>query len=292
MSSLMQTDYVPSINDTLEVLNSTSTWADEVDVSLDEMGKRTLWSGDKLVSFEEYGIVYDRLNKPICPHLKQTTGKKGRGSLGKWGVNHAADPLITRKYNNGKYAVLVIFRGDQEGFVPALPGGMVDAVNGRVESYNRTLKRELCEEAINDDKKEAIKELKRAMDRGSVIYCGFVDDPRTTDNAWIETYCLHAHVEESVANALNLRTDGTMDKETKGAVWMDVTAENMATMYAGHGVWVTTAIALKNSKTVVRGGDYLFFNIVILSVLATVALTSIINAFVKPTFAIEEVIDF
>jgi len=284
----MQTEYVPSIDDTQEVLNSTSTWADEVVVSINEMDKRTLWKDKKMVSFKEYGIIYDHLNKPICPYLKKSTGKKGRGSLGKWGVNHAADPLITRKYNNGKYAVLVIFRGDQEGFVPALPGGMVDVTNGRVESYNRTLKRELCEEAINDDKKEAITQLKKAMDHGKVVYCGFVDDPRTTDNAWIETYCLHAHIDENVANGLNLRTEGTMDNETKGAVWMDFTADNMAKMYAGHGAWVTAAISLKDAEHMVDSGGYSFVISIFFSILFSILVAFVANFPIEDTIFNED----
>ena len=287
MASLMRTEYVPSINDTQEVLDNTNTWADPINVPIDQMGKRKTWVNNELVSFSKYGIFYDFMDKPINPHIKESTGKKGRGSLGKWGANHAADPLITRQYKNGTYAVLVIFRGDQEGLVPALPGGMVDIVKGRIESYNRTLKRELCEEAVEDDKKEAINELKKAIDNGSLIYCGFVNDPRTTDNAWIETFCLHAHISEHIAESLNLRSTGTIDNETKGAIWMDVTPENMQEMYAGHGVWVYDAIEFKEATDekhyVNEHIKVLSFISIILAIIMTVVVAFIINVCMEVT---------
>lgn len=46
-----------------------------------------------------------RDGKPLNP--KGRTGLQGRGLLGKWGPNHAADPIVTRwKMNNSKSKVL------------------------------------------------------------------------------------------------------------------------------------------------------------------------------------------
>ena len=81
----------------------------------------------------------------------------------------------------------------------------MDIVDGNPETYNNTIKRELMEEALNDDKSKAIESVRGALDTGTTIYSGFVNDPRTTDNAWIETVCVHAHIGERVANELNIK---------------------------------------------------------------------------------------
>lgn len=49
-----------------------------------------------------YKIVDDRPQNP-----EGRTGLKGRGVLGRWGPNHAADPIVTRwkRDNTGKIAL-------------------------------------------------------------------------------------------------------------------------------------------------------------------------------------------
>lgn len=134
------------------------------------------------------------------------TGLKGRGRLGKWGPNHAADPIVTRwKRNSDGYKVyhsetkkpvlqfVAIQRSDTGEW--ALPGGMVDSG----ESVNETLKREFCEEAINtlslsDTQKEGIsRNIGDFFNHGQKIYQGYVDDPRNTDNSWMETTVTNFH---------------------------------------------------------------------------------------------------
>ena len=69
----------------------------------------------------------------------------------------------------------------------AIPGGMVDAG----ESVSLTLKREFTEEAgaLTDQSEKAIftQLTEELFSNGLPIYTGYVDDPRNTDNAWLET---------------------------------------------------------------------------------------------------------
>ena len=69
----------------------------------------------------------------------------GRGLLGKWGPNHAADPIVTRfdPSRPDQLQVVAIKRKDTGDW--ALPGGMVDSG----ETVSLTVKREFEEEAGN-----------------------------------------------------------------------------------------------------------------------------------------------
>jgi ADP-ribose pyrophosphatase len=67
------------------------------------------------------------------------------------------------------------------------------------EPVSLTLKREFMEEAANsteknENAKEIIaKKLDAIFSKGAVIYQGYVDDLRNTDNAWMETQCYNFH---------------------------------------------------------------------------------------------------
>ena len=69
---------------------------------------------------------------------------RGRGLLGKWGPNQAADPIVTRYHpDTNKLQVVAIRRKDTGQW--AIPGGMVD--DG--EAVSATVRREFIEEAGN-----------------------------------------------------------------------------------------------------------------------------------------------
>lgn len=124
-------------------------------------------------------------NVPLNPFGR--TGISGRGILGRYGPNHAADPIVStwkrddarkivhhEKSRKPVLRILCIQRGDTGEI--ALPGGMVDPG----EQVSVTLKREFIEEAMNGKIKET--ELDGFFGDGAEIYKGYVDDPRNTDN--------------------------------------------------------------------------------------------------------------
>merc|ERR1719424_272131 len=85
-------------------------------------------------------ISFDSVGFPLNPRGR--TGLRGRGLLGKWGPNHAADPIVTRFHpESGQLQVVAIQRKDTLQW--AIPGGMVDAG----EAVSVTVKREFTEEA-------------------------------------------------------------------------------------------------------------------------------------------------
>ena len=77
----------------------------------------------------------------------------------------------------------------------AIPGGMVEPG----DTVSLTLKKEFGEEALNsleasEEEKVAIQDqLNKLFQHGETVYEGYVDDPRNTDNAWMETVAVNIH---------------------------------------------------------------------------------------------------
>jgi ADP-ribose pyrophosphatase len=175
------------------------------------------------------------------------TGIRGRGTLGKWGTNPAVDPIVTR-FNNGILEIVAIERKDHRN-VWAIPGGMVDDD----EQATQALIREFMEEAgaVEDEVKR--KELLEFMDdlfanRGQTVYLGYVDDPRNTDNAWIETTAAHFHIDdETIAKHLTLKAGD----DARNVQWMKVddSVPEFKTFYASHRIMVAMAIIRKIKTT-------------------------------------------
>jgi ADP-ribose pyrophosphatase YjhB (NUDIX family) len=196
------------------------------------------------------------------------TGIAGKGQLGRWGPNFAADPVITRKQPGGSLEIALIQRGDC-GML-ALPGGMLEPG----DSVVKTILKEFAEEALADvdpDQcvdyytaefqrlnsnanplqicafpllmKECITEEKQPPS----LYEGVVDDPRNTDNAWMETtakwvHCNSCEVPESLKSKGFTTADqicalAQLDPATDadGASWHDFATVMSGDIYASHG---------------------------------------------------------
>ena len=100
--------------------------------------------------------LVDSNNRPLNIHGR--TGVTGRGVLGKWGPNHAADPVVTRwkmletgngeKFldeTSGKPVLEFVCIQRKDTGIWAIPGGMVDPG----EKVSTTVKREFMEEALD-----------------------------------------------------------------------------------------------------------------------------------------------
>ncbi|XP_067911371.1 ADP-ribose pyrophosphatase, mitochondrial-like isoform X1 [Heterodontus francisci] len=182
------------------------------------------------------------------------TGLKGRGLLGRWGPNHAADPIVTRwKREVGKTVThsrsgkpilqfVAICRKDNKEW--AIPGGMIDPG----EKVSVTLRREFGEEALNslelpEAKRQKVKVLIDSLfQAGEMVFKGYVDDPRNTDSAWIETVAMNFHDEtgDSVGK-LNLQAG-----DDAGAVkWMDI--EEQQKLYASHTALLHQVAKMRNA---------------------------------------------
>ncbi|XP_031554009.1 ADP-ribose pyrophosphatase, mitochondrial-like [Actinia tenebrosa] len=168
------------------------------------------------------------------------TGVVGRGFLGRWGPNHAADPVVTRWkhtteekkfYKNDKPVLEFVAIKRKDCGQWAIPGGMVDPG----DTVSNTLKKEFGEEALNsvvaseEEKKKLQAVLTKLFKSGVEIYKDYVDDPRNTDNAWMETLAMNFHDETGKAfDKFKLKAG-----DDAGAVaWIEVSGN--VDLYANH----------------------------------------------------------
>ena len=127
----------------------------------------------------------------------------------RWGPNHVATVVLTTM-DEGRVKVLCAIEEDE--WIAALPEGFVktSSTGTMLESHWSCAFRTLSKAAF-DHMTPEILELESAFYTHScIVHTGVVDDPRNTDNAWIETCAVHVHVPEDV----HLDVRGNV-------VWMD-----------------------------------------------------------------------
>ena len=161
---------------------------------------------------------FDDKGRPLNPRGR--TGLADRGKLGKWGPNHAGDAVVTRHVRraangggggggsgggggaaggvrtslaDGGVLVLemvAIKRKDTGEW--ALPGGMQDPGEIAMQTLIREFKEEAGNVATPEEQAQfdAAAEDLFAVGNGRTVYKGYVDDPRNTDHAWMETVAM------------------------------------------------------------------------------------------------------
>jgi ADP-ribose pyrophosphatase len=190
-----------------------SLWADPEDISL---------MPRPFLSYEGPVRIEPVSGLPL--NVKGRTGIRGRGALGAWGGNQAADVLLSR-INPGSLLLelLLVIRGDTG--LPAPPGGFCSHSDGGVR-YSGS--RELREET------RVIQDLAKAL----IVYQGYVDDFRNTDNAWIETTAFHLHLPwEEAGKMIPVAGD-----DAKDAAWVQADRSLLARFCGNHGQIVKLAL--------------------------------------------------
>ncbi|KAB1270834.1 ADP-ribose pyrophosphatase; mitochondrial [Camelus dromedarius] len=183
------------------------------------------------------------------PHKKARTSPYPGSTVERTAVpdEKAADPILTRWKNDGKgnkvihpvsgrniLQFVAIKRKDCGEW--AIPGGMVDPG----EKISSTLKREFGEEAMNSLQKsrteaqELEKQLHKLFSQEHfVVYKGYVDDPRNTDDAWMETEVVNYHEETGEVMAHLPLEAGDDAKKVR---WVDI--NDKIKLYASHSQFI------------------------------------------------------
>lgn len=165
-------------------------------------------------------------DRPLNPVGR--TGLRGRGLLGKWGPNQAADPMVTRF--NPDTGVIEFILIQRKSGTWALPGGMVD--DG--ELVSTSLQREFAEEAAKLEKKEDRDNMDAIFSAGphqEMIYAGYSDDIRNTDNAWIETTTVLFKCSPEQAKLITFEAQ---EGETLDVVWVSYEKAITLDLFASH----------------------------------------------------------
>ncbi|CAF0774571.1 unnamed protein product [Rotaria sordida] len=181
--------------------------------------------------------VDTQLQIPMNPMGR--TGVRGRGALIRWGPNKSIIAVITRwKTHRGQFAIVdgqrileaLVFKNKLTNDWK-LPGGKILGVESQYgavcRSFNKLAFDDLDSEiSLSLQEKDMIEHFesfaRAAVGAGEptgfeshMIYRGYVDDLRNTDNAWAEAEIWNFHYGSEMSFP-NLRTDGV-------AVWKDVT---------------------------------------------------------------------
>jgi ADP-ribose pyrophosphatase len=199
-------------------------WADPANVTPEEF---LLWKKTAFIKSYEGEIRLDNeTGRPLNPLGR--VGIQGRGTLGKWGPNHAADALVTRiNAESGLLEILLIQRASGEW---AIPGGMLDPGEDALTAARRELKEEA---GIDVDQLTP-----------TPVYQGIGDGPRLTDNAWVETCAFHFHLQDTRGQDMA----PAAGKDEQGAEWKVFSPELISSLYANHGELVAMMISQQRNR--------------------------------------------
>jgi hypothetical protein len=128
----------------------------------------------------------------------------------------------------------------------AIPGGMVEPG----DTVSVTLKKEFGEEAMNslslseEDRAQLEKNLDDLFGHGQEVYKGYVDDPRNTDNSWMETVAVNFHDESgTIFSKFKLHAG-----DDAGAVQWLAFGSSLA-IYANHSDFLGKVAELRNASS-------------------------------------------
>ncbi len=207
-------DYSPIAYNAPIVLDKNTPWADPQQIS------------DTIQPFKSFMGAVPLNSKGVPLNPIGRTGICGRGILGKWGANFAVDAIITTLNSKDELLLLAISRKDTGEI--AFPGGMVDPGEAPLITRNRELSEELSLSATD---------LAHPLYENTVSQ-GYVDDPRNTDNAWLETTAIHTHLAFDVTQKMVLKAGD----DAADYAWVKISKESVGRLYASHGLVLMEAL--------------------------------------------------
>ena len=173
---------------------------------------------ERMTTLERDNVTFDK-GLPLNPY--DFTGKLGKGNLPDYGPNWVATPVIVHEHEGRWYALCI--REDEK---IALPESNIT----RGQSLTDAM-RSAIDVAIDESGKGLASLASQLLD-GQVIFSGFVSDPRTTDNAWVEKLVVLLVVQPEIAREFPLREQ---------AVWTLISPQTTNVM-GRDGIWLNMSI--------------------------------------------------
>ncbi|XP_067157599.1 transient receptor potential cation channel subfamily M member 2 [Apteryx mantelli] len=165
---------------------------DPFSLSLESLLKINYNAMDGLINRQSFhGLYAVQDGLPLNPMGR--TGLRGRGSLHCFGPNHALHPVVTRWRRNSDGSIIrkslkkmleVLVARYPLSDVWALPGGSLEPGEMLPLKLKWILRREFWPQFQN------------LLKQGTEIHKGYLDDPRNTDNAWVETVAISVHFDD------------------------------------------------------------------------------------------------
>ncbi len=218
----------------------------EIDTDMLNRAKHTYYH---TVYFKVYNIDGKYKAIPLNPMIGMNLlekcvniipSKHGKGDLKYLGPNFATDCIITKIYGDNLMMVAINRKDTKDDNIYAFVGGMIEPN----EFVREACVREFEEEAgvnVNLFKDET---------RAKIIYEGYVDDPRNTENSWIETVAIHLMLEKEEEFKLKAGSDARNVKYITIATKRNNKWEMNKNIkyYASHGGIVHKMIQMLNNQ--------------------------------------------
>ncbi|XP_031442375.1 transient receptor potential cation channel subfamily M member 2 [Clupea harengus] len=151
------------------------------------------------------------------------TGIRGKGALQCLGPNHILDPVLTHWQDKDHSVLQFLAAWNEAERCWSLPGGALKTGEPLPDRL-KTL--------LGDKLYQRIKAKLGDGSRHNTVYEGYADEPRNTDNAWIETAVLNIHLDSagSLMNELN-RKVATSQMSNERIQWKEVNSKTSVYTY-------------------------------------------------------------
>uniref|UniRef100_A0A8C5VCC6 Transient receptor potential cation channel subfamily M member 2 n=1 Tax=Microcebus murinus TaxID=30608 RepID=A0A8C5VCC6_MICMU len=177
---------------------------------------------------------------PVGENPMGRTGLRGRGSLSYFGPNHALHPVVTRWRRNEDGAICrKSIKKMLEVLVVKVPHSELWALPGGSPEPGETLPRKLKQIL----QQESWPSFENLLKHSTEVYKGYMDDPRNTDNAWIETVAVSIHFQDQ--NDLELkRLNSNLHPHDRGVSIRWQVVDKRIPLYANHKTLLQKVAAL------------------------------------------------
>ncbi|KAK3605984.1 hypothetical protein CHS0354_019664 [Potamilus streckersoni] len=233
---------------TSPIILAKPNWADNMDLYSVPIAERKLQFNaiDSVTNTKRFSYAGNYPVKQGIPlNPMGRTGVLQRGLLGRWGPNHVVDLVITRwKFDENNKKMLKDGKPQFEFVAVKMTAmetwALPESILTPGHPPTKHLKIKFSDEALNlfgdnrQQKKEIKKQKENILKKGKLIHKGYADDPRNTDNAWVESTVYLYQDKEHVLRHFSFKLKATTPDLP--ATWL--TASSKLSLHGAHGYFL------------------------------------------------------